>query len=233
MFDNRLKQLREARGFTQADIASEIDITQRAYANYERDEREPNAVILLRIAKFFGVSTDYLLGHTTKCDITSSEQVALNKYRALDEHGKKMVDFTLNEEYDRCVAIAESEPSITMSKHLNKASAGYGYDLNDEDEWKEIKVVDEPAARNADFAVEIEGNSMQPKFNDGDVVFIVYDKDVPIGKVGLFRQNGRGYIKERGEDYLISTNDKFPHIYPEDGEIECIGRVIGIATVID
>lgn len=57
----RLKQLRESRKLTQKEVASEIDITVSAYSNYEQGIRQPANEILIRLCKFFDVSSDYLL----------------------------------------------------------------------------------------------------------------------------------------------------------------------------
>lgn len=115
----------------------------------------------------------------------------------------------------------------------NKASAGCGFDLNDPDQWKSIKVVDTPEARQADFAVEVEGASMEPDYYDGDIVYISLAAEVPVGQVGLFIQNGKGYIKEAGKGRIVSRNPDYNDIFPEDGDIECKGRVIGIAEVAE
>ena len=162
------------------------------------------------------------------------EKIHIIKYRTLDEYGKKAVDSVLEIEYERCTAVENyDEPTIiTFNRfNINKASAGCGYDLSNSDDWQEIKVIDTPEARKADFAVEVDGHSMEPTINDGDIVYVVVDADVPEGEIGLFRQNGEGFIKEKGKDRLISHNPDYPDIYPEDGEIDCVGRVIGIAEL--
>lgn len=64
----RLKQCRTERGLTQNEVAIFCDITEKAYQNYERNRREPRLSILIRIADFYGVSIDYLVGRTDqKC----------------------------------------------------------------------------------------------------------------------------------------------------------------------
>lgn len=60
----RLYLLRKERNLTQVDISKEIDISLNSYRRYELDEREPDAPILVRMADFYGVSADYLLGRT-------------------------------------------------------------------------------------------------------------------------------------------------------------------------
>lgn len=49
---------------TQADISKEIDISLNSYRRYERNEREPDAPTLTRMADFYGVTLDYLVGRS-------------------------------------------------------------------------------------------------------------------------------------------------------------------------
>lgn len=69
---NRLRQLRKDKGFTQMQVAIYSDITETAYQNYELMVREPKLEILVRIADFFDVSLDYLVGRTDEKDVNRS-----------------------------------------------------------------------------------------------------------------------------------------------------------------
>lgn len=60
----RLKQCRKEQNYTQIQVSIYCDITEKAYANYERQERMPKLDILLKIAEFYNVSLDYLVGRT-------------------------------------------------------------------------------------------------------------------------------------------------------------------------
>ena len=64
MFQERIKQLRNAKRLTQADVAEKIGITRPAYTAYETGKRQPDFDILQKLATLFDVSTDYLLGRT-------------------------------------------------------------------------------------------------------------------------------------------------------------------------
>lgn len=64
ILSKRLKECRKAKGLTQNQVAIYCDITEKAYQNYELMTREPKIEILSRIADFFGVSVDYLIGRT-------------------------------------------------------------------------------------------------------------------------------------------------------------------------
>ena len=64
ILSKRLKQCRKERGLSQREVAIFCDITEKTYQNYELMSREPKLEILVRIADYFDVSLDYLVGRT-------------------------------------------------------------------------------------------------------------------------------------------------------------------------
>lgn len=60
-FGSRLNQLRKSRGITAQKMADYLGIGIRSYRAYESGDREPSFAVLVKIADFFDVSTDYLL----------------------------------------------------------------------------------------------------------------------------------------------------------------------------
>ena len=230
---NNIISLLEKKGLKQADLCEAIGISSSTMTNWKNRGTDPPAKHIIPICEFLKVSPYLLLtGNELNEPLCSfNENDHIRKYRTLDEYGKKLIDVALEVEYERCV-MTQSQPIITFRRlSENKVSAGAGFDLNNPDQWKSIEVIDTPEARQADFAVEVEGRSMEPDYHDGDIVYISLASEVPIGQVGLFIQNGKGYIKEAGKDRLISRNAKYDDIFPEDGNIECKGRVIGVAEL--
>lgn len=57
-----LKELRQSKGYTIAQLCNAIEMNTNTYAKYERGERDVSTEILSRFANFYGVSADYLLG---------------------------------------------------------------------------------------------------------------------------------------------------------------------------
>lgn len=241
LIGNTLKKLRESRKLTVEQVTKYLSISTSSYRKYEYNEREPSTDIIVELADFYGVTTDYLLGREPQknpiamLNLAIGEKEVMEKYIGLPKEVRKIILDTMIQLAGAAKQGLEknNKPPVIVFKHfsVNKASAGCGYDLDDSDGWQELSVIDTPEAREADFAVEIDGHSMEPTYYDGDIVYIVTDLEVPVGKIGLFRQNNKGYIKEVGEHCLISHNDNYPDIYPEDGEIESIGRVIGKAEL--
>ncbi|EGK59520.1 XRE family transcriptional regulator [Centipeda periodontii DSM 2778] len=61
---NRMKLLREQHNLSQTDLAKILNISRQSYNFYENEKRDPDTTMLIRIADFFNVSLDYLLGQT-------------------------------------------------------------------------------------------------------------------------------------------------------------------------
>lgn len=99
--ESRIKQLRENRGLIREILASELGITQQMLSKYERDVLCIKVDVLKRIAEYFNVTTDYLLGVSeVKRDLQG--QMKVNKtldtyydlieiYKGLDEYDQEMV----------------------------------------------------------------------------------------------------------------------------------------------
>lgn len=60
----RLKELRKKKGLSQLRLATELNTTQNTISRYETGEREPGIIELIKIADYFNVSVDYLIGRT-------------------------------------------------------------------------------------------------------------------------------------------------------------------------
>lgn len=102
----RLKKMRKERGLTQGKLAQQIGIARTTYANYEQGLRDVDNKTLNKLADFFDVSTDYLLGRdipqwATRKDILDLEDVLhTNVHMAyggedLTEEDKKRVEEVL------------------------------------------------------------------------------------------------------------------------------------------
>ena len=99
--ESRIKQLRENRGLIQEILAAELGITQQMLSKYEREILCIKVDVLMKIAEYFNVTTDYLLGISeVKRDLQG--QMKMNKtldtyydlieiYKDLDEYDQKMV----------------------------------------------------------------------------------------------------------------------------------------------
>ena len=102
----RLKLLRNEREISQQALADAIGVSQQSVNKYENHAVEPDIKTLMAMARFFGVSTDYLIGATqvrepaqkiTAGELTPAEQTLILNYRRLSVKRRECI-FTLAEE---------------------------------------------------------------------------------------------------------------------------------------
>lgn len=108
-------------------------------------------------------------------------------------------------------------------------SAGTGQYLND----VRVERIELPVDVDADFVIPIKGDSMEPDYQDGDLVFIQTSVDLNDGVIGVFNYNGEAYIKQlvidEDQAYLHSLNPEYKDmpITPET-DFRIIGEVVDI-----
>lgn len=87
---DNLKYIREKNGLTKRELCEKTGISERAYLTYEFGEREPKISVIAKLADFYGVTTDYLLGREPAPDPFAdlnlnkeSEEDVIDKYMSL------------------------------------------------------------------------------------------------------------------------------------------------------
>lgn len=236
-FGERIKNLRESRNLGRRELAEIFEMPYNTLGNYENNEREPGHIFLVKAAKYFGVTTDFLLGnqyeekeHAEPISKTLSKEamgIAL-KYDSLDIYGKKAVSSLLAIELER----KNSQKNATNNEiklirrviSEQPVAAGSGVYLGPEN-MRPISVVENPITKRSQFFVPVKGNSMEPKYFDGEILAIS-DDEVYVGDIGIFTMDGNGYVKKRGIADLISLNSAYEPI-PMNDSIICNGKVIG------
>ncbi len=83
---NRIKELREKNNLRQVDVSAETGIDQRSLSNYETGKTNPDSFTIIKLADFFNVTCDYLLG------VTDSEYSNLQVIVKELEDIKKRID---------------------------------------------------------------------------------------------------------------------------------------------
>ena len=119
-FGDRLVKAREKKGLNQKELAQLLGITPTRLNYWEKNKREPDVFMIKKLAFELNVSTDYLIGNNISKDcvsesFNSEEQKVIKKYRALDEHGKMLVDNVLDLEYKRVTSHKSNEVTINIA----------------------------------------------------------------------------------------------------------------------
>lgn len=132
---SRIKERREQLNLSRNELAERIGVTSSAIANYENEISSPKIELMYKLFNALGCDANYL--HQDDMNALIYENTAtpeefeklVKKYRDLDPHGKKMVDFTLNEEWERSTEIAkenakkEKETLVSISKYTKEGES--------------------------------------------------------------------------------------------------------------
>ena len=229
----KIKELREKNKLTQQQAAERLNLPLPTYRSYETGAREPGIDVLIKLSELYDVTTDYLLDHKPRLTMLSPSEIShIKKYRSLDPYGKKAVTSVLDIEFERCTYIPEPnrEELIEVSINYAPVSAGFGDELEDYEQWEKASVPLTPESRKADFILVVDGDSMEPKFHNGDYILVRKQPAVDIGQIGIFGVDGKGYIKKYGGDKLISLNKKYSDI-PLNEDSRCFGLVLGVTDI--
>ena len=100
---DKIREYRLLRGMTQQDIADALgESSGRVVYNWEKGIGRPDCEKIARLCELLDVSADELIGCKSMVGRpTAVEWETLQKYRALDEHGRDVVDYLLESEYQR------------------------------------------------------------------------------------------------------------------------------------
>lgn len=238
----RIKEARENLGLTQTELGKMLGVTGSAITNYEKETSHPKEQIIYKLMETLNVDANYLFQDVVNIkskenDITLAEYEHIKKYRSLDPYGQETVNIVLEREASRAATLSKKDSRIKELEAVNAlppaprriytylhkiAAAGVGFYFDD----IPTDTIEAPYRENADFIVGVNGDSMEPTYSNGDLVYVEKCQIVEPGEIGIFMVNSECFIKEAGHDELISHNKKYKPI-PGTEHIICVGRVLG------
>lgn len=233
-FNERLKEARIAAGYTQEQVAEKIGIAKSTLAGYEIGSREPSIPTVEKIMKVLSVDANFLyqdgIDNSSMSYFSPEEQDHIKKYRSLDSLDKKAVDGLLdtlsNRRSEQSKEFIQLEPPLLYPYYGHIASAGTGQFVFDDIPPEMIEVENNHINMQADFAVGVNGDSMEPTYSDGDVLLIKKQHSLNKGDIGIFMIDGEAFVKEYDGDVLKSHNKAYPDILVSENTV-CLGKVIG------
>jgi len=211
--NERIKELREKSGIKQKELAEKLKVSATIISAYEKGKRMPSRKMVEKIAKFFNVSTDYLLGNTDDPTLSSLKEIVKSFIGESKQKEKHLEKLKL-----RLVAVYDG------------ANAGKtGIFPNDTVIQSFATIpIDSPGS----YGVIVHGDSMEPAISDGDIVIVDPNQDVPNGKKGVVFVDGGVLIKRiyRHNDSvsLVSDNPEYPPIVIKSSELPVylLGKVV-------
>lgn len=201
----KIKKIAKEKNIKLSGMFEKIGLGRNTMANLKTSM--PKADTLAKIADYLNCSVDYLLGRTDNPEINK-----INDKKPL-----------IIEEIN-----TPTKKTIILPFYRTPASARAGSLLSDETPIEYTNVTKTEKTSAADFILEVRGDSMQPKFFDGDCVLVKQTNSIYEEEIGVFILNNESYIKKMGRKELISLNPAYEPIkLSEYDDIRCAGKVIG------
>lgn len=239
MIGNRIKQLREEKGLKQDELARQLSISPSTIGMYETNKREPNNDLTIRIANFFNVSVDYLLGLTN-----IREPIEGLKLDGFDDNYKRNI-YGLYEYIQEHKKIDEQieNNEIVSTKHFYMTPV-YGSISAGQPNWAEEciegRLPIDPNMMNIvnpeeHFFLRVNGESMNKVIKNGAYALIHKQDVVDDGEIAVVLVNGyEATLKKftRQGDFVVlepqSYDDSFKtQIYDKNTPIKILGKYIG------
>lgn len=222
LISRRRKQL----GMNQAQLAACLNmlgfqISNQAVSKWENGSTLPNARQFLALCDALGVDDirGVFSGHG------EGLLAGLNR-----EGRKKVIDYVqLLRDTGRYSDRQDEEELRSLPLYSLAVSAGTGQFLDGED--YEMVEVGREVPEGANFGVRVAGDSMEPKFHDGQVIWVRQQRSLMTGEIGIFLYDGSAYLKQlavRGEALALhSLNPKYDDIViSPELPLRVLGKVI-------
>ena len=247
---NSIKELRKSKKLTQKNLAELTGFKQNTISNHENGNRQLDETDIRVYAEALEVSPQYLFDRAKPSSIevtptpTTSpiqsiyDELEPPRQRKVITYAEKLRDEQEKRRKAKINEVSEKVIDLYQVEVVSEtaAASGFNYGFGYDDTDRETIEVDEQPPRH-DIATKVSGDSMQPDYQDGDILYLV-DKGLTTynGDLAVIAYGDRSYFKkiytENGRLRLVSLNDKYEDIildFPpaEDTHIK-IYAVVGV-----
>lgn len=242
----KLLSARRLQNLKQTDISERllsygVDISAKHVSKWENGDSIPNAYQFLALCCVLNLDPSFLTGKIPTTDEIDDSDLNAEGKQLIREFRNYLVScgrYVPGQHIKKC--------AVLVSRY--KASAGLGFDLQNGDDFESVMVPENRIPAGTDFGVRVDGDSMEPVYHDGQIVWIKQTNFLNPGDVGLFILENKGYIKVfdtqtpmpdateeftdsygnvRPQPVLISYNDAYaPRVVLPHMEFRICGKVL-------
>ncbi|HDG6025440.1 TPA: helix-turn-helix domain-containing protein [Staphylococcus aureus] len=234
-FKDRLNQIMSERKISQSELSRRTGIGRNSISDYLNGKYEAKQDKVFELAKALNVNEAWLMGF----DISKNRKIENNDiasiYSKLTPPRQKNVLNYANEQLDEQNTKGDNIVDINSYKQDRIAvnvngcvSAGVGERLHGETLFTEMVKAPIPPH---DLALKVNGDSMEPMFKDGEIIFVEKTHNIKNGQIGIFIIEEEAYVKkvfvEDDRLTLVSLNKEYRdlHFYRNES-VRLVGKVI-------
>lgn len=214
---SQIKVLRSKMGWSQSQLADKLGVSKQSVSNWETNLKTPRMGALQKMSDLFGVS----IGRITDGDrfennlIQQTAQLMqglpYSKQQEVFDFAKSRLKLNVN---SNVIKFPKDDDTLEITAS-GVLSAGVGEFLDDSTKPFTV-TVHKPVPSNYDYAFQINGHSMEPVYQDKQVVFVKKEDDYRDGQIIAAVMDGCAYLKKLsvvdGEATLVSLNPQYPNI---------------------
>lgn len=229
-FGKTLKSLRTQLDYTQSEVSSMMaslntPATKQSISRWEQGINLPNAKQFLSLCKIYQVTDVNAVFGTGRLPHISST--------LLNREGRDKVEAYAQDLIASGRYVISSNvivfPKRKVAIYDLPVSAGSGHFL-DSSRYEMVET-DDPIAQSANFGVRVSGDSMEPKYHDGSIIWIQQQQDLEDGEIGIFLLNGDAFLKmlrrTQNKVQLISLNSDYaPKDVKDYDDFRVFGKVL-------
>jgi repressor LexA len=210
----RIREARENKGLDQATLASKLDVATRTLQRWEKGEQVPDAVTLAKIGELTGTLAHWLLAGT---GAMYPHQNGENKRPEGEEPS------------------AFRRVKLVRIPMLSSVPGGKPNLIFHPDHIEKYIIVDDVKDANA-FALKVDGDSMSPRIEDGDVIIVSPKREVRNGDICVVRVDGEDTLKkvnfENGYVHLVPLNHNYEPVSVKKKDVAFVWRVVKVIKSI-
>lgn len=217
---DRIRQLRLAKGWSQQELASKLNVTNVAVSQWERGVKQPKMEMREALCDLFNVNMEYLNGNWDKISRLLSEEEAI-----LLDSRREQNSRLGNQTFARVPVLGYVAAGIPIEE------------IEDIVDYEEIPAELLRGGKKY-FGLVLRGDSMEPRMYDGDVVIVQKQDDAESGEYVIAAVNGdhatcKRLMKYRDSIALVSLNSKYdPMIFTNEEVQEKPVTILGVVREI-
>lgn len=216
-----LSELKDQQNISLSELARRVGMAKSALSRYFNKTRDFPLNKVNEFASALGVSSEYILGFEE--ETTNTKNNIIEIYEKLNEKRQNKV-------YNFAHDLLEEQNKKTAFKVYGDVAAGPAIEYNDAEVETHYA---ESVPVSADMALTINGDSMEPEFPNGSIVFYKRQQQVEHGEIAIVEIDGNSvtckrvcYDYDNEKVVLQSLNDKYKDMEYEADHIRILGKVV-------
>lgn len=237
-----LRRYRKQAGFSQTELSRTLGVSCSVVSNWENGIARPDLDHVRTLCHLLNMPAAEFLSVRLEAELSAQEHTLIRDYRAIAAPQQRLARALIHTMAAESAAV---EPAAAPAPALHTlprpvihlpllelgASAGPGVYLDAEVGSTDCPVAASPMAEEADALIRVSGNSMEPRFYDGDLLYVKYEQSLSFGQIGIFVADGEGLVKRYERDGLHSFNPAYAtRTFRDFNDVRLIGRVLGVVS---